>query len=129
MFYELPELSMDGRTHRPVHRGIDFSYDSLKRKLRVSICFRHAYPGDPSIETYLDLEPSPAPSEESDDDASDGSDHSSDTSDDNGFSLTEGLVIGFGNVVLKVRRIVARGTHIICFVVKLGDENYLAGSE
>jgi hypothetical protein len=128
LFYELPELSMDGKTHRPVHRGIDFSYDSLKRKLRVSIRFRRAYPGDPSIATYLDLEPPPAPSEESDDDAFDGSDHLSETDDDE-FSITEGLVIGLGNVVLKVRRIVARGTHVICFVVESGDDNYLAGSE
>jgi hypothetical protein len=67
--------------------------------------------------------------EESDDDASDGSDHSSETSGDDEFSLTAGLIISFGNVVLKVRRIVARGTHVICFVVEPGDKNYLAGSE
>jgi hypothetical protein len=67
--------------------------------------------------------------EESDDDASDGSDHSSETSDDDEFSLNAGLIIGFGNVVLKVRRIVAHGTHVICFLTNRGDENYLAGSE
>jgi hypothetical protein len=44
-------------------------------------------------------------------------------------SLTAGLIIGFGQVVLKVRHVVAGGTHVIFFVIESCNNNYLAGSE
>jgi hypothetical protein len=131
MFQELPELSLDARSHRPIHRGIDLSFDSLKRKLRVCIRFRRVYPGDPSISKYLDLDPSPlVPPDELDSGSEHASVSDSETAAGNEeLSITAGLIIGVGHAVLKVRRVTAGGTHVICYVVESRDPNYLEGSE
>jgi hypothetical protein len=121
---------MDEPINPPTHRGVDLSFDSLKQKLRVCIHFRRAYPGDPSITEYLDLAPPPAEPDNGDDsDRSNTSASKSETADEDKVSITSGLIIGFGQVVLKVQHLVAGGTHIICFVVKSHYNNYLAGSE
>jgi hypothetical protein len=78
----------------------------------------------------LDIAPPPAEPDDGDD--SDGSDTSaseSETANEDEVAITSGLIIGFGQVVLKVRCLVAGGTHVICFVVKSRDDNYLAGSK
>jgi hypothetical protein len=127
MFYGLPEVSLDRRTHRPIHRGVDLLFDSLKRKLRVCIRFRRAYPGDPSITQYLDLLDPPPAVPPGDPDG--GSESETAADDEPQLYITEGLIIGAGQAVLKVRRITAGGTHVICFVVESADKNYLEGSE
>ncbi len=117
MFYQLPAFSLNRRTHRPIHRGIDLSFDSLKRKLRVCIRFRRAYPGDPSITEYLDLAPPPAEPDGCDDSyESNTSASKSERADEDEVAITSGLIIGFGQVVLKVQRVVAGGTHTICLL-------------
>jgi hypothetical protein len=94
-----------------------------------------AYPGDPSIPAeYLDLAPLPpaVPPAETDDNDSDGSnttDSKSKTAKEEVLSLTAGLIISFGQVVLKVRGVIAGGTHVICFVIESCNDNSLAGSE
>jgi hypothetical protein len=120
LFFELPLVSLDGTTHRPIHRGIDFSYDSVKQKLRVSVRFRRAYPGDPSIMDHLDLDPPPE----------DSSVDSSETdNEDEPFSIEPGLTIGSSQVVLRVIRVTAGGSHAICRVVESTSHEYIHGSE
>jgi hypothetical protein len=77
--------------------------------------FRHAYQGDPSIIECLDLAP-PAEPDNDDCDRSDTTESQSETADKEEVSLTAGLIIGFGQVVLKVQRVVAGGTHTICLL-------------
>jgi hypothetical protein len=72
LFHPLPLVSQDHTTHRPIHRGIDFSYDSIKSKLRVAIRFRRAYSGDPSLSRHLNFDLQ-TPDTPSDNDGSDAS--------------------------------------------------------
>jgi hypothetical protein len=127
LFYPLPQASLDGHTHRPIHRGIDFSYDSVKSKLRVAIRFRRAFPGDASLREHLhfDLPPLPAEgsSSESDSESSAGDDNDKDV------EIEPGQTIGSRTVVLEIRRITAGATHVICFVVESLDNDYIAGTE
>jgi hypothetical protein len=37
LFFELPLVSLEGTIHRPIHHGIDFSYDLVQQKLGVSV--------------------------------------------------------------------------------------------
>ncbi len=120
LFFELPLVSLDGTSHRPIHRGIDFSYDSVKQKLRVSVRFRRAYPGDPSIMDHLDLD---APPEDS-------SVESTETdNEDDEFSIEPGLTIGSSQVVLRVIRVTAGCSHAICRVVESTSHDYIQGLE
>jgi hypothetical protein len=49
LFFPLPINSLDGLTHRPRHRGVDFHFDPNKRELRVAFRFRRAPPFDPTV--------------------------------------------------------------------------------
>jgi hypothetical protein len=127
LFFPLPATSLDLVTHRPIHRGIDFAYDSTKSKLRVAIRFRRAYPGDPSLRDHLDFElpPQDKPEESSSSD----SESNSDSSANDVVEILEGQTIGSRTVVLEVRRITAGATHAICNVVESLDNDYVEGTE
>jgi hypothetical protein len=122
LFHPLPEATLDGGTHRPIHRGIDFLYDSVKSKLRVAIRFRRAYPGDESLREHLHFELPPRA------DSADDSD-SSDSDSSSTIDIEEGQTIGSSTVVLEVRRITAGATHAVCFVVESLDRDYIEGTE
>jgi hypothetical protein len=59
LFHTLPEATLYGGTHHPIHCRIDSSYDSAKSKLHVAIWFCWAYSGDASLRDHLhfDLPP------------------------------------------------------------------------
>jgi hypothetical protein len=120
LFFELPLVSLDGTSLRPIHHGIDFSYDLVKQKHRVSVQFRRAYPGNPSIMDYLDLDPPPE----------DSSVESSEMdNEDETFSIKPGLTIGSSQVALRVIRVSAGGSHAICLVVESSSHDYIHGSQ
>jgi hypothetical protein len=129
LFFPLPQASLDGNTHRPIHRGIDFSYDSVKSKLRVAIRFRRAFPGDASLREHLAFDLPPLPNESiSSGSEGDGDDGSEGEGDDD-VEIEPGQTIGSRTVVLEVRRVTAGATHVICFVVESLDNDYIAGTE
>jgi hypothetical protein len=137
LFHPLPVVSQDITTHRPIHRGIDFSYDRIKSKLRVAIRFCRAYPGDPSLNLHLNFDLPPIPASEPDDDASDASDGTStddsstsvEEQDDEDIFITAGQTLGSRTVVFTVIRVVAGGSHVICKVRESLDDDYMEGSE
>ena len=50
LFFPLPAESLDGTSHWPHHRGIDFMYDlSPKPEGRLSLCFRQSDLSDPMV--------------------------------------------------------------------------------
>jgi hypothetical protein len=136
LFHPLPVLSQDLTTHRPKHRGIDFSYDRIKSKLRVAIRFRRAYPGDPSLNLHLnfDLPPQDPPSEMDEDDRSDASNASETVATDTAVVpddvfISAGQTLGNRTVVFTVIRVVAGGSHVICRVRESVDDDFMEGSE
>jgi hypothetical protein len=122
LFFDLPLLSLDGTSHRPKHRGIDFAYDPAKRKLRVLVRFHRAYPGDPDISAHLADLPIPP-----DDDDSLDSDESSESEEQT--LIEPGLTIGDSKVVLTVVRVTSGGSHVVCRVVESASHDYVHGSE
>jgi hypothetical protein len=131
LFHPLPLISQDGSTHRPINRGIDFSFDRIKSKLRVAIRFRRAYPGDPSLSSHLnfDLPPPDPPSDEEEDGDGDVSDSTDNSADVEQVIIAAGQTLGSSTVVLQVIRVVAGGSHVICKVRESLDTDYLEGSE
>jgi hypothetical protein len=135
LFHPLPVVSQDVATHRPIHRGIDFSYDRIKSKLRVAIRFRRAYPGDPSLILHLNFDiPPPDPPSDPDDDASDASSSTDDSAtaveeEEEEIFITAGQTLGSRTVVFSVIRVVAGGSHVICKVRESLDDDYMEGSE
>jgi hypothetical protein len=126
LFHPLPDVSIDGVTnHRPIHRGIDFSYDSVKSKLRVAIRFRRAYPDDASLRDHLGFD---LPPQDEDTDVSSDSD-SSHHSKDMEVEIEAGMTIGSSKVVLDVRRVTAGATHVVCLVVESITNDYIEGTE
>jgi hypothetical protein len=78
------------------------------------------YPGNPSIMDHLDLDPLPE----------DSSVESSEMdNEDETFSIKPGLTIGSSQVVLRLIRVTAGGSHAICRVVESNSHNYIHGSE
>jgi hypothetical protein len=61
LFLPLPDESVDGYTYRPKHCGINFMYDEARKKMKVSLCFRRAMPGDGQIRQLFGLAPIPVP--------------------------------------------------------------------
>ena len=123
LFHPLPEASIDGATtHHPIHCGIDFSYDSVKSKLRVAIRFRRAYPGDASLRDHLNFDLPPP-------DGSSNSDSSTTSAATDIIEIEAGQTIGSQTVVLEVRRITGGGSHAICFVVESLSNDYVEGTE
>jgi hypothetical protein len=57
LFLPLPEESADGTTHRPKNRGIDFQFNQARKKMKVSLCFRRAMPGDGHVWQLFGLAP------------------------------------------------------------------------
>jgi hypothetical protein len=124
LFFDLPQLTLDGATHRPIHRGIDFAFDSAKRKLRVSVRFRRAYPGDPGIANHLDC-----PLDHPDDSSVDSGESADTGNDEDSTRIVPGLTIGSPEFVLTVIRVTAGASHVICHVVESTSHDYIHGSE
>jgi hypothetical protein len=122
LFHRLPEDTVDGGTHCPIHRGINFSYDSAKSKLHVAIQFRQAYPGDASLRDHLHFDLPPP-------DEGGSSDSDFKSSIDMEVEIEEGPPIVSRPVVLEVRWITAGATHAICFVVESLHNDYIEGTE
>jgi hypothetical protein len=132
LFHPLPEVSVDGAVYRPRHRGLDFHYDTVKSKLRVSLRFRRAYPGDATVRDFFGLDPIPVgPPPDDDDEPSEGSTESEDDEmvDPTTIYLVVGDLLGANDYLLEVRRIVSQRTHVVVVVVESGNDDFVVRSE
>jgi hypothetical protein len=117
LFFPLPIDSLDGLTHRPRHRGVDFHFDPNKRELRVAFRFRRAPPFDPTV---LDCMVSGGDGVDSD---------NSDAADEPEIEIKAGDHLGNDHCVLCVKRVLNRSTHVVVDVVESTDNNFVAGVE
>ena len=134
LFLPLTEQSVDGTTHRPKHRGIDLHFDESKMKMKVSLRFRRAMPGDGHIRQLFGL--SPLDSDGSDDIG--GSSSSSSLSDVEEEEvevapppvlLKRTDLLGNDNYLLRVRRVLNLRTHVVVSVQESSDADIVVGSE
>jgi hypothetical protein len=125
LFLPLPEVTLDGTTHRPRHPGVDFKFDPNKRELRVAFRFRRASPFDPVLAAYIGVLPA---HEESDAGDSVGSTPSDDDAQSL-IDLAEGDHLGNDDYLLTVRRVLSGATHLVVNVVESQDHNFAVGSE
>jgi hypothetical protein len=118
LFFPLPLDSLDGTSHRPRHRGIDFMYDpSPKPEGRLSLRFRKADLSDPIVREVLMLDPLDLDNDES-----------SDYEDDE-IDMVEGTLIGDDYVVYRVRRVLSNQTHVACLVIQSEDRDVVVQTE
>lgn len=133
LFHPLPVDSVDGTSYRPRHRGLDFHYDSAKSKLRLSIRFRRAHPGDDVVRATFGLppivEPVPNSAGESSDSSSDSEDSEEEEADPNAVFLVIGDLIGSTDYLVQVRRILNQRTHIVGVVLESDNNNFVVGVE
>lgn len=135
LFQPLADESVDGTTHRPKHCGIDFHFDEAKMKLKVSLRFRKAMPGDGYIQNLFGLAPALNIAPED----SDGT--SSDLSDDENKeeemeeAPQQAVVIrlldllGTDDYLLRVRRVLNHRTHVVVVVQESTHVDFVVGSE
>jgi hypothetical protein len=133
LFYPLPAETLDGRTHRPRHPGVDFKYDSNKRELRVAFRFRRAPPFDPVVAAHVGALPAPPHTDDSSDGSEDSDNNEGDamsvTSVIDNIALEEGDHLGNDDYLLTVRRILSGATHLVVNVVESQDHNFAVGTE
>ncbi len=119
LFLPLPDVSLDGMSHRAHHRGIDFMYDpSPKPEGRLSLRFRRSDLSDPVVRQVLNLEPF----DDDDDDDSGGSSKDS-------IEILEGTLLGDDSAVYRVRRVLMNETHVAVVVVESEDPNLVVDTE
>jgi hypothetical protein len=116
----LPDESVDGYTHRPKHCGVDFMYDEARKKMKVSLCFRRAMPGDGHIRQLFGLAPIPIPVDLLPDDL-DGSSTDSSVSEEDAtlqaaIILQKLDLLGNDDYLLKVRGVLNQRTHVVVTV-------------
>jgi hypothetical protein len=111
----LPEASVDRIIYRPPHhRGFDFHYDTLKNKLRISLRFWRALPGDAIVYRVFGLKPlvvvdRPDQDNNDDDNASDASsENAEDVVDPATIKLVVGDLLGADDHLLEVRRVLSQ---------------------
>jgi hypothetical protein len=116
LFFPLPAESVDLRSHRPHHRGIDFMYDpGPKPEGRLSLRFRQSDLSDPVVRQVLNLGPL-----DSDDDSS---------YDDEEIEIEGGTLLGDDYVVYRVRRVLINETHVAVVVIQSEDRDVVVGTE
>jgi hypothetical protein len=127
LFFPLPENSLDGLTHRPRHRGVDFHFDSNKRELRVAFRFRRASPFDTTVLEYMASQSHG----NGDDPDLEGSSDGMEDNDNNEpeIVIKAGDHLGNDHYVLCVKRVLNRSTHVVVDVVESTDNNFVAGVE
>jgi hypothetical protein len=119
LFFPLPAESLDGRSHRAHHRGINFMYDpSPKPEGRLSLRFRRSDLSDPVVRQVLNLEP-----------LDDANDSSGSSSDESGIKIVEGTLLGNDFAVYHVRRVLTNETHVAVVVVESEDRDLVVGTE
>jgi hypothetical protein len=133
LFHPLLEVSVDGTIYRPRHRGVDFHYDKLKSKLRVSLRFRRAHPGDATVHDFFGLGPLVAEQNE-DSKASDASSNEHEAGEDKEvhpatIHLLVGDVLGTSDYLLKVRRVLSQQTHVVVVVIDSENPNFVVRIE
>jgi hypothetical protein len=98
LFHPLPEASLDGGTHHPIHcGGIDFSYDLAKSKHCVATQFHQAYLGDDtSLRDHLHFNLPPLDDPQ---DKGGSSDSASESSTNTDVEIEDGQTIGSCTVV------------------------------
>jgi hypothetical protein len=118
LFLPLPDVSLDGISHRAHHRGIDFMYDpSPKPEGRLVLRFRRSDLSDPVVRDVLNLEPFDA-----DDDSAGGS-------SDGSIEILGGTLLGDDSAVYRVRRVLTNETHVSVVVVESEDPNLVVDTE
>jgi hypothetical protein len=130
LFHPLPAISQDGTNYRPRHRGVDFHYDKAKSKLRLSIRFRRAHPGDVTVRATFGLGPVVVVVPDSDGEES----ASSSDTEEEGFLPTDvilvvGDLIGSDDYLLQVRRILNQRTHVVLDVIESNHNDFVVGVE
>jgi hypothetical protein len=121
LFFPLPDNSLDGLSHRPRHRGVDFHFDSNRRELRVAFRFRRASPFDACVATYMANADDPD-SDESRADTEDGEDGPE-------IVLEVGDHLGNDHYVCSVKRVLNRSTHVVVDVVESSHSDFVVGVE
>jgi hypothetical protein len=124
VFFPLPEISMDGLTHRPRHRGVDFHFDSNRRELRIAFRFRRASPYDTTVTDYMAMQ-SPATGADPDADESSASEEAPEPE----IVIQVGDHLGNDHYVCCVKRVLNRSTHVVVDVVESTDTNFVVGVE
>jgi hypothetical protein len=125
LFFPLPENSLDGLTHRPRHRGVDFHFDSNRRELRVAFRFRRASPYDTTVTEYL-------ASQSRANDLEESSSAGTEVVDDGGepeIAIKVGDHVGNDHYVCSVKRVLNGSTHVCVDVLESTDINFVAGAE
>jgi hypothetical protein len=124
---------VDGYTHRPKHHGIDFQYDQAKKKMKVSLCFCRAMPGNGHIQQLFGLAPSQIPVDLLLEDL-DGS--STDSSVDEGEPSQQAAIIlqwldllANDDYLLRVHRVLNQQTHVVVTVQESTHTDFVVGSE
>jgi hypothetical protein len=132
LFHPLPEASVNGTMYRPHHRGIDFHYNTVKSKLRISLRFRRAHPGDATVHGFFGLAPKevvPA-TDNNDDPPSDGSTESEpDVVDPTTIHLVVGDLLGSNDYLLEVRCVLSQRTHVVVVVLESDNDDFVVRSE
>jgi hypothetical protein len=130
LFFPLLEESLDGRNHRPKHRGIDFKFDGKKTLLRVSLRFRTAQPEDDTVRKLFGLEKQIDENMEEDEelDVSDAASSSDDGTVDAAY-IRVGDLIGNDEYLLKVRRVLNSRTHVVVVVLESENGDFIVSSE
>lgn len=125
LFFPLPENSLDGLTHRPRHRGVDFHFDSNRRELRVAFRFRRASPFDAIVANYM------ANSDDPDSDESSPADSTDEEDQEDGpeIVLEVGDHLGNDHYVCSVKRVLNRSTHVVVDVVESTHCDFVVGVE
>ena len=127
LFFPLPENSLDGFTHRPRHRGVDFHFDSNKRELRVAFRFRRASPFDTTVAEYMAAQSRANGEDPDSDESSNGTDD--DENNEPEIVIKAGDHLGNDHYVLCVKRVLNRSTHVVVDVVESTDNDFVAGVE
>jgi hypothetical protein len=130
LFLPLVDASIDGTTHRPKHRGIDFQFNEAKMKMKkVTLRFRRAMPGDGPIRELFGLAP---PLE---------GPFSRSSSEDEEESVVEATtqlqvvflnrldLLGNDDYLLQVRRVLNQRTHVVVMVQESTHTDFVVGSE
>jgi hypothetical protein len=134
LFLPLQEESVDGTTHRPKNRGIDFQFDQARKKMKVSLCLRRAMPGDGHDRRLFGLAPQlNIPVDCLGDDDSIGS--SSDSSkEEEGVPQQAVLLqrmdlLGNNDYLLLVQRVLNLRTCVVVNVQESTYTNFVVGSK
>jgi hypothetical protein len=134
LFQPLAEISIDGTTHRPKHCGIDFVFDDTKMKMKVSLRFRKAMPGDAYVRHLFGFASFVNPivvdgllSDSSEDEEQE--EEEPEEAPQPAVVLQWLDLLGTDEYLLRVRRVLNLRTHVVVSVQESTHTDFVVGSE